>query len=97
MTDYSEGGARLEFGHSTTMPPRFLMTFDGFVGAIACELRHTSGDQVGVQFCPLPRRREAQLRPVSELLDWLAASVVPITGRPPDNGENDGDRQPATG
>lgn len=73
MTDYSEGGARLALAEAAILPPRFLISFDGFAGAIYCELRHASMDQAGVAFSQNQRLRTGNLRRSAELLIWLEA------------------------
>jgi hypothetical protein len=76
MTDYSVGGARLQFSQSMALPHRFYICFDGFLGAIRCEVRHTVVSEVGVEFCQARSTGPVKSRQVSELLEWLAPQDV---------------------
>ena len=71
MTDYSVGGARLRFMQSMVLPNRFYICFDGFLGAIRCEVRHAVVSEVGIEFCEARGRSSVKSRQVSELLEWL--------------------------
>mgnify|MGYP001170215309 FL=1 len=70
MADYSLGGARLEHGLTHRIPARFTLVFDGLEAEIACEVRHESEGEAGVEFVNRSRSRDPGPPPaVTALLD----------------------------
>lgn len=73
MTDYSQGGARLDIIDTGVVPRCFTLSFDGLGTDIYCEVRHEGSDAIGVEFA---RRRgqkpEDATAAVDALLKWLA-------------------------
>jgi hypothetical protein len=73
MTDYSEGGARLEFKVAASLPPRFDLCLEGLATVIPCELRHAGKNSAGVEFVKQGFRRSVSSALAAEkLLTWLA-------------------------
>lgn len=71
MTDYSEGGARLQLAQSKALPSRIALSFDGFTGSVRCEIRHSSATSIGVEFCQSKSKRDTDPQRIVELIRWL--------------------------
>lgn len=103
LSDFSEGGARIELEAAAKLPARFDLRVEGLATVVPCELRHSNGRTIGVEFARLDNRRSLSSALATEkFLSWMAegkgrtgtsgpAADEPTLGAPR---ENSGHRHP---
>jgi PilZ domain len=76
VCDISEGGALLEFPAPVSISGRLRLSFDGGNQELICEVRHTRGNRMGVQFS---RNISLIARPIAAPVE--AAAPMPVLQR----------------
>lgn len=74
IVNISDGGALLDTGIAMYLPFNFRLSWETSRREEECEVRHTNGSRVGVQFV---LRKEEQIKPervsINDVSDWMSS------------------------